>query len=1202
MNRFAYYALKCEDGDFASCTPVENCSFAGGTEFTFGMDFYWNGHEGVFFRQEEGVCCWISDEGEIHWESGAGWEICTSALTSPLAAEEWSHLDVVYEKSQATLYLNGVQTETAALSGQTQAGSGKYRFLEDGRGYLRNLRIVDHSMTQQEITDNLLQTRLDPQNLWLWLPFDSSYAQDKGKYQKKVSYPGLCRCETLVKSLTFSGKGYALLDQVAENPGSGSLTSFSVAMRIFSTPCGADSVTLFENSGEKDGFRICLKERQTRLAVEWGQEQKILDSLTVPYYQWTDMAVSVDQGEIQVYLKGEEAGRITLSTPYSRTSGPRLCLGDGFTGYMDYLALYDHPLTADEAAQIHAVEPYVFDSGISLLYLFHGEPRQNFLGKGTLLLQQGVQLSLVEGTVYEETIEPIQFRTRSTFSISAFSQWEADILADVATKFTSTATGQGSCTLDPGAMEFFWEGLKDSAAAQNLFLDYNAITDKEILSLMKTAASQEVSLSVLSTVAAQGTSVGVLTVSADKVMEFQLALGTAMGLSYMLKVATETKTKTKEPESPPAPDPEPEPETGYTVELVSIQFCNGKEGSLPLREDYDKNQALPEWSASSSGEAICAYAAGKQSPKVKFSFRYQPAKDQPPVSLRLGFRSDFLGECLSGAKTCGSAGVYEVEAACDKNQLEQAKMGQRTEALRCFSQEGGRDHMLRTAEVKIHTLCHKPVSPWNPESQDEAPLIPLLRAAGEIAAAASAPVGEEETYLNAAADWLAQKTDWSLQGENKYSSSFELGKVPFCGRRFVEDFCKGSLTAGPLDYYLFIAHLGAMEGLTLYVYELANMEQLLEQDGVPVIDSGGIIFNEEYRVFGKPCPQNIIRSCLISPQLAENGLYWDLLIQSSSMPSGWKRTSWDDYRAKAISWACYVYEPYALEGWMDTEELPKQPLGIAYIVNQQKFIPTWRKAFKKHISQMYKYPDNKACCHRVSYKTIENILLSTFNQLKSGRIGHGEMVAILELLSNGFYPRGEPDLNVDQDEYQNYQELMEAFAFLSSKTGEMLQSSIECVETAKKLDIALKCLNSAKENLREGYSSWNCSIGENFDPVSWEFVTLINGVTCMVLTQEGPCEQRQDERKKGIYLNDQDDGRFIDMLQQIEKALDRKLFRVSFVMYKMWDQEKNTWRRWVAARSSKNEFQTEDVISVITNVKKFYFNPRLKEWGSLPTL
>lgn len=802
MNRFAYYALKCEDGDFASCTPVENCSFGGGTEFTFGMDFYWNGHEGVLFRQEEGVCCWISDEGEIHWESGAGWEICTSALTSPLAAEEWSHLDVVYEKSQATLYLNGVQTETAVLSGQTQAGSGEYRFLEDGRGYLRNLRIVDHSMTQQEITDNLLQTRLDPRNLWLWLPFDSSYAQDKGKYQKKVSYPGLCRCETLVKSLTFSGKGYALLDQVNENPGSGSLTSFSVAMRIFSIPCGTDSVTLFENSGEKDGFRICLKERQTRLAVEWGQEQKILDSLTVPYYQWTDLVVSVAQGEIQVYLKGEEAGRITLSTPYSRTSGPRLCLGDGFTGYMDYLALYDHPLTADEAAQIHGVEPYVFDSGISLLYLFHGEPRQNFLGKGTLLLQQGVQLSLVEGTVYEETIEPIQFRTRSAFSISAFSQWEADILADVATKFTSTATGQGSCTLDPGTMEFLWKGLKDSAAAQDLFLDYNAITDKEILSLMKTAASQEVSLSVLSTVAAQGTSVGVLTVSADKVMEFQLALGTAMGLSYMLKVATETKTKTKEPESPPAPDPEPEPETGYTVELVSIQFCNGKEGSLPLREDYDKNQALPEWSASSSGEAICAYAAGKQSPKVKFSFRYQPAKDQPPVSLRLEFRSDFLGECLSGEKTCGSAGVYEVEAACDKNQLEQAKMGQRTEALRCFSQEGGRDHMLRTAEVKVHTLCRKPVSPWSPESQNEAPLIPLLRAAGEIAAAASAPVGEEEAYLNAAADWLAQKTDWTLQGENKYSSSFELGKVPFCGRRFVEDFCKGSLTAGPLDYYL----------------------------------------------------------------------------------------------------------------------------------------------------------------------------------------------------------------------------------------------------------------------------------------------------------------------------------------------------------------------------------------------------------------
>jgi hypothetical protein len=110
-----------------------------------------------------------------------------------------------------------------------------------------------------------------------------------------------------------------------------------------------------------------------------------------------------------------------------RTSG-RLA-GGWIYRNMDYFALYNQALTLESAAQIHAMEPYVFDSGISLLYLFHGEPRRNFLGSGTLLLQEGAQLKIAEGTIYEEAIEPIRFRSCSTFSVGAFAQWEADILA-----------------------------------------------------------------------------------------------------------------------------------------------------------------------------------------------------------------------------------------------------------------------------------------------------------------------------------------------------------------------------------------------------------------------------------------------------------------------------------------------------------------------------------------------------------------------------------------------------------------------------------------------------------------------------------------------------------------------------------------------------------------------------------------------------
>ena len=53
MNHYAYYALKSESG-YAFSSAVENCSFAGGTKFSFGMDFYYNGAEGgsVFSKRK----------------------------------------------------------------------------------------------------------------------------------------------------------------------------------------------------------------------------------------------------------------------------------------------------------------------------------------------------------------------------------------------------------------------------------------------------------------------------------------------------------------------------------------------------------------------------------------------------------------------------------------------------------------------------------------------------------------------------------------------------------------------------------------------------------------------------------------------------------------------------------------------------------------------------------------------------------------------------------------------------------------------------------------------------------------------------------------------------------------------------------------------------------------------------------------------
>lgn len=1196
MNHFAYYALKCEGGDFASCNPVEGCSFAGGGAFTFGMDFYWSGQTGILFQQEGRVCCRIRDD-EVHWES-TNWEVSTSALTMPLIADSWNHIDVVYEEKRVLLYLNGIQAAEAALSGQAQVCSTKYCFLVDYTGYLRNVRIVDHSMTQEEIAGNLLENKIKQENLWLWLPFDAPYAQDRGKYQKKVSYPGLCRCESLVTALCFSGKGYALLDQAAQNPGSTQMPSFSVAMRFFSIPCASDSALLFENSGNGDKFQIRLEEKQSKLALVWGKEQKTLDTLIVPYYEWTDLIVSVGQRQVQIYLNGAAAGTIPLSAAYSRSSSPRLCLGDGFTGYIDYFALYSQELTSEEASQIHGMEPYVFDTGISLLYLFHGEPRQNFLGSGTLMLQEGARIEIVEGTVYEEVIEPLSFRGRNTFSGSDFEKWQADILADVSGQFSVTATGQGVCALDLGTMEFLWDRLGDCNAAQDIFLDYEVFTAKEILTLMGAVVSQGVCLSVLTSMLSKGGSLGFLAVYMDDLIAYQLAVETALSLRFLLKVAVTAKEKSKKPKPPPAPVPPPQPETGYTIELLSIQFCNGKEGSLPLREDYHKNQSLPEWSSSCSGEAVCAYEAGKQSPKVKLSFRYTPAKNQPPVSIRLGFRSGLLGNCLSNKKTCMVSGTYDVEATCDKNQLEKANMGKTVETLRCYSQDAGREHMLRTADVKIHILCRKPCAPWSTESQDQAPLIPLLQFAAEMASASPAKIENEETYLNAAADWLGGKTNCSLQAAEKYSAH-NIGKATFCAEQFVGDLRKGSLTAGLLDYYLFIAYMGAMEGLTVYVYELSGMERRRRgKNGSQKIQSAGVCMDEACRIFGKTCPEEFRKCCLISTQKAKDTVYWDLLTRKAAVPSGWKKVVWKDYRDQVISWSSFVYDPAPLEGWTEVGELPKQPLMITFDPESSYFIGDGRWEFKPYIKEQFTYPNNKACCHRVSYHTIEEILLCTFNAFGNGEIFKSVKDTVLNLLLNGFYPNGRPNKSLFEGEYQNYTELTQKLTSLKRITDEELTIPSSCERAGQCLDAVLNCLNSVTGNLRDGYGSWNSSIGESFDPASWFTVLTVDGKNYRVIDQNGLCTPEEvGDLGEGVYLDDTRDGQLLHMLKQIEGEVGQEFLEFDYPVYLQWDS--NRFVRYPAVRSSCNEFPLSRLSSQAIVIPYYYWNSEAEEWNEI---
>ncbi len=1192
MNHYACYALKSEEG-FAYSDPVEHCSFNGGTEFTFGMDFYSTGEDGVLFSQKDSISCQIQNN-QLEWR-GTDWCLSTSSASSPLIEDGWNHVDIVYGKDSAALYLNGISVQEHALTGEGSYSEEPYHYLEQDIGYVRNVRMIDHALTQEEIITNLLSCTIPEEKLWLWIPFDVPYCQDQGKTKKSVHYQGLSRCETIVGALCFDGSGYARLDEVTVNPGDASIPEFSVALRIFSLPCSTKEAVLFENKGGTDLFRISLMDGQTKIKIRLGQEEQTLADSAIPPYQWTDVIICRKGKEVLCIVNGESAGTLQFSGDYQRTSSPSLILGDNFTGYMDYAGIYGKQITLEEGRNIHQTEPYVFDDDIRLLFLFHGEKTENLLGSGTLLLQKNIKLALTEGTVYEEKIEPMSIRTKSGFSGNDFEKWEADFLSDVIVQFCSQSVGisADNINIDGGTKEYIWNRLKDLKEAQDLFIDYTVFTPEEIVKLMGVTVIQQAALQVLTTAMVKGTIIAASAVNIEKIMQFQFALGITAAAAFITKAAVKAKSKTKDPEEPPFVPYPPEPEKGYQVEILSLQFCCDDKGSIPLRKDWINPQDLPEWKSGAQSAGICAYVPVKQSPKIKIKFRFTRAKDQEPVSVQIGVKSDLLGECLSSSVLCDTARDYDTEAVFDGGKLESADMGKHPESLRLYYCGNGSQKFSGTADMAFHILAGVPKSPWSTSVPTHAPVIFLLEYAAEIAAGKPA-IKEAKGFLDAAVDWYGSRTGCKLEAAPKYSRRTWNG-AEFCFTKFADAFASRNVSAGELDYYMFLVDIAAMEGLSLTVYEISSMETAGREKEKLTVQFTGINRHDNTRIWGADCPSYVRNSYLISDKLSQSASYWDLLLRQTGTNTSWKNTSWQTYRKEAIAKSSFAYAPAPLTSWSECANLPDRRLQIIYNSFSHLFVGSARWDFKQFIKDAHHYDKNLACCHRISYHTIEEILIFTYNKLGQDEITAGEKDTILELLLNVFYPDGEPNENEDPDNNQNYTELTIVLDKLRGIDTLNLKDVETCKQVSDLLGTVLCCLNSAPANLRDGYVSWNSSIGSCYDPSEW--TTVLDGKE--IFSQKGTVTpQIPTEVSDGIYLTDEADGRGIHTLKMIESILEEELLQLNCCVYTQWLDD-NQYVEYPALYSSLNEFRLEDVECHMLTASYFYKNPETGEWSEI---
>ncbi|WP_027398472.1 LamG-like jellyroll fold domain-containing protein [Anaerovorax odorimutans] len=1210
MNHYAYYALKAESGDYASTKAIAGCSFCGGTKLTFSFDVYWDkGMHGILFKQENSAVCQISDE-TLSWKAGTIL-LANDPLSSPLILGGWNHIDIAYEDKQVCLYLNAIQVDKIELKSSPVYSESPYEFLTGYNGYLRNVRLADYALTQAEICNNLFKNVINKEHLLLYIPFDKQEVKDEGKFEQTVICKGQCCCITLIKALQFRQGGVAYLEDVSVNPGCENVPKFTIAIRIFAEPVGEDNTILFQNKGTEDSLEVHLKEKQTKLSVKIKDEEILFSNTAIPYYEWTTIFITVEETNIKCYINGVKSDEKVLKEKYERTSASRIILGSqddenihGFIGAVDYIGLYKKVLSDEEILDAYKVEPYVFDNDIAMLFLCHGEEFKNYIGSGSLLLGKNASLEILEGTVYESEIPELQVRTNNKFSGNDFEKWQADFLSDVCCQYMSASSGFTFSEDNNGCVkQYLLDSIGDSAAAQELIIDFSIFTAIEIINFIKIIGLKKLLLDVMIKTMLKGATASVIAANIEKIIEFQIGLGIAAAAVFVADVAVKAKSKTKKPDNPPWQPPDPDPKRGYSVEVKNIQFCNGDKGSIPLRIDYNNKQTLPEWTNALSTESVCAYISKNQQPKIKVTFSYIPAKDQEPVNLSIGAKGTLLGDFISSPVLCSVKKDYEAEIILSSNKLNTADGGKHTENLRWYCKSSVKENFLRVTNNKIHIICNTPTGVWSLTNEKEYPMIPLLNIFASVAESYKDPIKTADQAICACGNWLSTQKKYHLDKDNKYSR-LEMHGLEFCAEKFYDTLSSNSLTAGSLDFSVFTANLLAMEGFNVSIYEIHGMEKVKRGSDKKLISySTGLKMNS-VTAFNVSFDEIMKRHYVLV--ISDNKQKWlyDVVLKSKKDSVPWFKLSWNDYRNKAILYTSYVESPFIINAWKEIDELPvsqsNSELSITYDPKEKIFSKSERLSFKDSIKNKYSFPKNEACCHRISYIVLEDILIQTFNSLKNGTIEKEVKDDIINYFATLFYNDTEPDQETEPDKYQNYVEMKEYIGELLEVDKSSFKNKEINTDIGEFLDNLLCCLNSSDYNLRKGYASWNSSIGDNYDPEAWKFIKENDGKFYCVFDQNGKVNEenpREEYTEEGVYIINEVDNRSIGFLRDLEAYLNCDFFGFSYGSYVPPGSEDEIYP---ILYSSNNEFLLKDTVDrIIEGISYFCYNYVTNSWDNV---
>lgn len=1153
MNRYAYYALKCEQGGYAYTKAIDGLSFCGGNLLTFSCDFYYDkGYTGTLFSQKGSVLGDIKN-GAVCWTLNNGTTLKSDSSKFPLWEEAWNHLDIAYSEDKVTMYINRAPVTEKSIGDKQDASAENIVIGEGFPGYIRNVRIADFAFSQDDVFKNCIQTQIEKEKLHLHIPFDEFDIKDQGRNGLAVICFGLARVTTLVGAVSFSGSGFAAIHDKQLNPGTAEMPEFTIATRVFLYPSEQENSILYENASDQaDGFALKLNQTSdgaylTLDAADFSYRDK---DISLANFEWQNLCVTVKDKQVECYVNGELIKTLDMPQPYLRTSSPQIYLGDhskggkSINGAIDYFAVYEKCLSAKQAAEVSCVEPYLYDDKIASLYLLHGEGLHDMVGDGTLSLSSCEQ-KLLEGTVFENKIEPFTFRADNEFPGNEFELWEADTLLKFYLPIISQMNGTPMPENVPGSIK--WKLLQESSsiqAVQDLFSDYDDLENVDFEEFVRTVNTPVLG-GVLASVFAAGLGyASYISYKLEKMLEKLKEYWFVIFLPFIAYIADkiiEEWTDDDPPISPPFV-----PTYGYNVTLESVKFCVEKNGSLPLRQDFANPQVLPEWTSETPGDAKMAYLAKSQKPSIEVQFHYIPSGTVTmSQQITLYGKSDLFGSFQTNPVMCTTPGIYSTTATFDGFQItEDTLPGCYENNIKwSYNAQGNVKTFMQVTSLKTHVIKSAPLYPWSLTDKDHYPTIELLELADKIFKSIPEDVGDETAFLKAMQKYLETdvKPEYSPQQQYTSETACSVTDIDANHKGLVAALKQQGSKLGTLDASAAAMYIAALEGWKIQVIGFCSYEYPVNDESGVTIESCGFWLNE-LEAWGKSITDEAVRhftTGFVHTTNAEEIIIYDLVWNLKGSSERLDGLNINDYRGKVSKSDSFGL---GMIGYrvIENENTILKKLGISYDPERGKFEESDRIQFRKYVREQFDFSDNKACCHRLSYKYIEKFLVWTFNHFKQNR-DKNLKDKILQELFDVFYV----DDEFVVDDSKNKDELSDAINRLMEIDS--LADEDICFDAQKQLQRALLCINSALINLRAGYSNWNSSIGDNYDPEMY-YIYFSVLTSWYRVNHEGEIEyviEMSDLRaagiEGGIYLLKKEDKRIWSRIESLMYDLKYKM-------------------------------------------------------------